>query len=72
GKQYGMIFGAVMLGAISGGALGPWLTGVLHDHTGSYALAFWIAILISIYGIIAIWKASPGKVRAVAGRIAKT
>ncbi len=71
GKQYGSIFGALMLGAISGGAAGPWLTGVLHDHTGSYASAFWISIAISLYGIFAIWKASPRKVRAVAGRIGK-
>ena len=58
-----------MVAAIGGGAAGPWLTGVLHDWTGSYVQAFWISIFCSGLSAVAIWRAAPGKVRAVAGRI---
>lgn len=70
GRHYGAIFGTVMLSAILGGAAGPWAAGVIHDLTGSYAIAFWISIACNIASAAAIWRASPGKVRAVAGRIA--
>lgn len=69
GRHYGGIFGCVMLAAITGGALGPWLTGAIHDWTGTYVPAFWIAILMSLLSALSIWRAAPGKVRAVAGRI---
>jgi len=69
GKHYGTIFGTLMLASIVGGAAGPWLTGVLHDATGSYTLAFAIAIGASIFSALAIWLAAPRKVRAVAGRV---
>ncbi len=68
GRHYGSIFGTLMLSSIAGGAVGPWLTGVLHDHTGSYTLAFWISIACSAVSAAAIWLAAPRKVRAVAGR----
>jgi MFS family permease len=71
GRHYGSIFGTVMLAAILGGAAGPWLGGLLHDATGSYAPAFWIAIGCSTISAGAIWRAAPGKVRAVAGRTAR-
>jgi len=44
------------------------VTGALHDATGSYTLAFWIAIGGSALSALAIWLAAPRKVRAVAGR----
>jgi MFS family permease len=69
GRHYGSIFGALMFMAISGGAAGPWVAGMIHDATGSYALAWWIAIAVSVLSIVAIWRAAPGKVRAVAGRV---
>jgi MFS family permease len=69
GRHYGAIFGMLMLAAIGGGAAGPWVTGVLFDATGSYALAFWIAIACSALSAAAIWLAAPRKVRAVAGRV---
>ncbi|MCX7273056.1 MAG: MFS transporter, partial [Burkholderiales bacterium] len=69
GKHYGSIFGTVMLAAISGGAAGPWLAGVLYDRTGSYAPVFWITIGVCAVSAFAIWRASPGRVRAVAGRL---
>ena len=69
GRHYGSIFGVVMLSAILGGAAGPWVAGVVHDLTGSYAPAFWMSIAGNLLSAVAIWRAAPGKVRAVAGRI---
>jgi MFS family permease len=69
GREYGTIFGTLSLASILGGALGPWLTGALHDRTGSYVAAFWIAIALSAVSAGAMWLAAPRKVRAVAGRI---
>jgi MFS family permease len=68
GPHYGSIFGTIMLIGLSGGALGPWLTGLVYDLTGSYIIAFAIAIGASALSAFAIWRASPGKIRAVAGR----
>ena len=51
------------------------MTGILHDIYGDYTLAFAIGIVVSALSAVAIWLASPRKVRAVAGqmhRIAKT
>jgi MFS family permease len=71
GKQYGSIFGTIMLGALAGGAAGPWLTGFLHDLSGSYTVAFGIGIVLSVLSAVAIWQASPRKIRAVAGQLHK-
>jgi len=72
GRNYGTIFGTLMLASIFGGALGPWLTGALHDATGSYALAFAIAVCCAAVSALAIWLAAPRQVRAVAGRAARS
>jgi MFS family permease len=71
GRHYGAIFGTLMLASIGGGAAGPWVAGVLHDETGSYDLAFWIAGSGSLLSALAIWLAAPRKVRAVAGRVGR-
>jgi sugar phosphate permease len=69
GPNYGSIFGTIMLAALAGGAAGPWVTGLLHDLTGTYTIAFSIGIAVSLLSAFAIWQASPGKVRAVAGKV---
>ncbi|HEV2550477.1 MAG TPA: MFS transporter [Stellaceae bacterium] len=71
GKHYGTIFGTLMLASIFGGAAGPWIVGTLHDATGSYRPGFWLSFAVSLVAAIAIWRAAPGKVRAVAGRAAR-
>jgi MFS family permease len=68
GRHFGSIYGTVTLAALAGGAAGPWVTGYLHDLSGSYALAFSIGIAVSGLSAVAIWFASPGKIRAVAGQ----
>jgi MFS family permease len=69
GKHYGSIFGTIMLAALAGGAAGPWVTGILHDLSGSYTIAFAAGIAVSGLSAVAIWMASPGKIRAVAGQL---
>ena len=71
GPHYGSIFGVFTVALMGGGAFGPWLTGVIHDATGSYRLAFVLAIACCAVSAIAIWIAAPRKVRAVHGRIPK-
>jgi MFS family permease len=69
GRHFGTIFGTLMVVALAGGAAGPYVTGLIHDLTGSYDLAFRIGIGASLLSAAAIWIAAPGKVRAVAGRM---
>src|SRR6202165_1107506 len=69
GKHYGSIFGAIMLAARAGGAAGPWGTGILHDLSGRYTIAVAAGIAVSGLSAVAIWMASPGKIRAVAGQL---
>lgn len=69
GRHFGSIFGALMLSAFAGGAAGPLVTGLLHDHYGTYMVAFGIGLLISLVCSASIWLAAPGKVRAVAGQL---
>lgn len=71
GPHYGSIFGTITVALIGGGAAGPWIAGIIHDATGSYRLAFLLIIGCCILSAIAIWIASPGKVRRVAGRARK-
>jgi MFS family permease len=72
GRHYGSIFGSVMLAGLAGGAAGPWVTGLLHDLSGSYTIAFAIGIGVSALSAAAIWMASPGQIRAVAGQLHRT
>jgi cyanate permease len=52
-----------------GGAVAPWAAGVIHDATGSYRLAWALAIACCVVSVAAIWIAAPRKVRVVPGRI---
>jgi MFS family permease len=69
GPHYGSIFGTITVALIAGGAAGPWLAGAIHDATGSYRLAFVMAIACCITSALAIWIAAPRKVRVVPGRV---
>jgi MFS family permease len=69
GPHYGSIFGTVTVALIGGGAAGPWIAGLIHDATGSYRLAFMLAIACCVTSAAAIWMAAPGNVRLVPGRV---
>lgn len=68
GPHYGAIFGAVSVSLMMGSAAGPYVTGVIHDVTGSYRMAFYIALAMTCISAIAIWFAAPRTVRLVPGR----
>ena len=69
GRHYGSIFGWLGFASGLGAGAGPWVTGAIYDHTGSYAPAFWLAIALSGLSTVAVWLAAPRKVRVVAGRV---
>ncbi len=68
GRHFGAIFGVLNVGAALGAAAGSWLTGWIHDVSGSYATAFWMAGGFSVLSMICIWLAAPRKVRLVSGQ----
>lgn len=47
-KFVGMLYGMVFLGHQIGGFLGAWLGGLIFDLFGSYDLAWWLAIGLSV------------------------
>ncbi|HEX4328378.1 MAG TPA: MFS transporter [Burkholderiales bacterium] len=69
GPHFGAVFGTLTVALIGGGAAGPWVTGVIHDVTGSYRMAFLLAIACCVVSAAAIWIAAPRKVRLVQGRV---
>jgi MFS family permease len=71
GPHFGSIFGTITVALIGGGAAGPWMAGLTYDATGSYRLAFQLAIVCCAVSAAAIWMAAPRKVRTVPGRTAK-
>src|SRR5262249_35328746 len=69
GPHYGSIFGTVTVALLGGGAAGPWMAGFVHDLTGSYDLAFILAIACFVVSAPAIWIAARRKVRLVPGQV---
>jgi MFS family permease len=69
GPHFASIFGMINVASIAGGAAGPWVAGIIHDATGSYRLAFIMALGFSVLSAVAIYLASPGKVRVVPGKL---
>jgi MFS family permease len=51
-RSHGLIFGVAELGFALGAAAGPFVTGYIFDVTGSYQLAFVIASVLSVIGLI--------------------
>jgi nitrate/nitrite transporter NarK len=61
GRFFATIFGAIGLISMLGAGVGPWAAGWVHDLTGSYAPAFWMALVLCFAGIACIWRATlPG------------
>mgnify|MGYP003352512094 FL=1 len=63
GKSFGSIFSLLMTSLILGGAVGPFVTGLLHDRTGSYDVAWWIGVVLSVLCAVAVFVVAPGKVK---------
>ena len=64
-KQYGTIYGTLSVASNLGAGIGPWVTGLVYDQTGTYMPAFWLAIGLCFVSIGSMWMAAPRKVRLV-------
>ena len=65
GRHFGSIFGFVNVFNGFGNALGAWLGGYVFDVTGSYAIAFGVAVAGKAVSAGALWIVAPRKVRRV-------
>ena len=63
GRGQAAIYGAVSAGMGLGAATGSWLSGIIHDLSGSYALIFGFSIVTAILAMSPFWL-----VRALAVR----
>jgi MFS family permease len=59
GRRFGVIYGLLSVGNGIGGGLAPWFGGFVHDVTGSYRVAFLIAIGFCVTGAACFWLARP-------------
>jgi MFS family permease len=66
GKHLGAITGFVITCLGIGFAIGPWLAGYIYDMTGTYSLAFVMAIIAIGVSCLWFWIATPRRVRLVA------
>lgn len=57
GRHFGAIIGIGLFGSAAGSAVGPWMSGFLHDLTGSYTLPFGIAAASGVMAGMAGWTA---------------
>jgi MFS family permease len=51
-KNHGLIYGVIGLGFTAGGAVGPFVTGYMHDVNGDYGAAFLVCIAFTVVGFI--------------------
>jgi MFS family permease len=51
-RSHGIILGCLGLGNTAGAALGPLLTGLIFDHTGSYHWALWMCAAVSFVALL--------------------
>jgi MFS family permease len=59
GSSLGRIMAIQVMGFGIGGAIGPYLAGYFHDHTGSYLIPFSLLLVSISLGIMGIWIAAP-------------
>jgi MFS family permease len=61
--RFGAIYGFLSVGNGIGGGIAPWFGGFVHDVTGSYRLAFLIAVGFCALGASCFWLARPRRTR---------
>jgi MFS family permease len=61
--RFGAIYGFLSVGNGIGGGVAPWFGGFVHDVTGSYRLAFLIAVGFCAAGSLCFWLARPPRGR---------
>ena len=57
--RFGAIYGLLSVGNGIGGGVAPWFGGFVHDLTGSYRIAFLIAVGFCAVGAACFWLARP-------------
>ncbi len=55
GPHFGSIFGVTQVAGALGSALGAWLAGRIFDATGSYAIAFTLAVAAAAVAALSVW-----------------
>jgi MFS family permease len=55
GGGVGRIYGTIALGMGTGAAMGSWVSGLLHDATGTYLASFLFAATSAAIGMITFW-----------------
>jgi len=59
-KHLGKLRGGVLTAQVAGSSLGPFITGVIFDLTGSYQISLWVFVgLIVPVGISSFWAVKP-------------
>jgi len=61
GRHYGSIQGTIILAASIGGAIGPWIGGMLHDMSGNYQSALVVVVCVLMTGALFMWLVRPGR-----------
>jgi MFS family permease len=56
GRNFGAIYGWIVLATGPGEAIGAWAGGAIFDLTGSYLWAFGFVVVVLLAGIAAIWR----------------
>ena len=64
GPHFGAILGGLSVFYHTGGAIGVWMAGHVHDLTGSYHVALVAAMLCALAGVGTAWLAAPRRVTA--------
>src|SRR3989449_1030791 len=59
GRRFGVLYGILSVGNGIGGGVAPWFGGFVHDLTGSYRVAFLIAVGFCVLGSVCFWLARP-------------
>src|SRR5438105_10200395 len=59
GRRFGAIYGMLSVGNGIGGGIAPWFGGVVHDLTGSYRIAFLVAVGFCVLGAVCFGLARP-------------
>jgi MFS family permease len=63
GPSFGALMGILAANIALGSALGPFLGGWVFDQTGSYQLAFWLALASAGVSLACVWLAAPRRGR---------
>jgi MFS family permease len=61
GRRFGVLYGILSVGNGIGGGVAPWFGGFVHDLTGSYRVAFLIAVSFCALGSACFWLARPSR-----------